>query len=70
MLGHVEVGPYCFLGANCTIRDGIKLERECIIGAGVTINRDTRAKAVYVAERVEASKKRSDELRQWLTWSR
>lgn len=70
ILGHVKIGAYCFLGANCTIRDGISVAAECIIGAGVTINRNTQPKEVYVAERTEPSKKRSDELRQWLTWSR
>jgi sugar O-acyltransferase (sialic acid O-acetyltransferase NeuD family) len=70
ILGHVEVGPYCFLGANSTIRDGVKVAEECIIGTGVSINRNTQAKEVYVADRAEPSKKRSDELRQWLTWSR
>jgi sugar O-acyltransferase (sialic acid O-acetyltransferase NeuD family) len=70
ILGHVEIGPYCFLGANSTIRDGVRVAEECIVGAGVSINRNTRAKEVYVPERAEPSKKRSDELRQWLTWTR
>jgi sugar O-acyltransferase (sialic acid O-acetyltransferase NeuD family) len=69
-LGYVRVDPYCLLGANCTIRDGVTVAEECIIGTGVTISRNTKAKEVYIAERTEPSKKRSDELRQWLTWSR
>jgi sugar O-acyltransferase (sialic acid O-acetyltransferase NeuD family) len=69
-LGYVRVDPYCLIGANSTIRDGVTVARECVVGAGVTIGRDTRAQEVYIGDRVEASKKRSDELRQWLTWSR
>ncbi|HSQ92619.1 MAG TPA: acetyltransferase [Nitrospiraceae bacterium] len=70
ILGYVRVEAYSFIGGNATIRDGITVGAECVIGAGVTISRDTRSKEVYIGERVEPSKKRSDELRQWLTWSR
>lgn len=68
-LGYVRVEPYCLIGANATIRDGVTVARECVVGAGVTIGRNTKAQEVYIGDRVEASKKRSDELRQWLTWS-
>ena len=70
MLGYVRVEPYCFIGGNATLRDGITIAPECVIGAGVTISRNTQAKEVYIGERIEPSKKRSDELRQWLTWCR
>jgi len=69
ILGSVRVEPYCLLGANSTIKDGVTVARECIVGAGITIVRNTRAQEVYIGDRVEPSKKRSDELRQWLTWS-
>lgn len=69
-LGYVRVEPYCLLGANSTIRDGITVARECVVGAGVTIGWNTKAQEVYIGQRTEPSKKRSNELRQWLTWSR
>jgi sugar O-acyltransferase (sialic acid O-acetyltransferase NeuD family) len=69
-LGYVRVGPYCFLGANSTIRDGITLGGECLIGAGVSIGRDTKEKQVYIGGQTEPLAKRSDELREWLTWLR
>jgi sugar O-acyltransferase (sialic acid O-acetyltransferase NeuD family) len=69
-LGFVRVGPYCFLGANSTIRDGISVASECLIGAGVHITRNTEEKQVYIGTRTEPLAKRSDELRQWLTWAR
>jgi sugar O-acyltransferase (sialic acid O-acetyltransferase NeuD family) len=69
-LGHVRVGPYCFLGANSTIRDGITIAAECVIGAGVTLSRNTQPKQVYVSSQLDPLPKRSDELRQWLTWLR
>jgi sugar O-acyltransferase (sialic acid O-acetyltransferase NeuD family) len=69
-LGFVRVGPYCFLGANSTIRDGITVASECLIGAGVHIARNTEEKQVYIGTRTEPLTKRSDELRQWLTWAR
>ncbi|MGI8958806.1 MAG: acetyltransferase [Bryobacteraceae bacterium] len=69
-LGSVRVGPYCFLGANSTIRDGIIVAGECVIGAGVNVTRNTEEKQVYIGSPTEPLTKRSDELRQWLTWAR
>jgi len=69
-LGYVRVGPYCFLGANSTIRDGITVASECLIGAGVNITRNTQEKQVFIGHGTEPIAKRSDELRQWLTWAR
>jgi sugar O-acyltransferase (sialic acid O-acetyltransferase NeuD family) len=69
-LGYVRVGQYCFLGANSTIRDGITVANECVIGAGVTISRNTEEKQVYIGAQTQPLAKRSDELRQWLTWAR
>jgi acetyltransferase-like isoleucine patch superfamily enzyme len=69
-LGYVRVGPYCFLGANSTIRDGITVGSDCLIGAGVNITRNTEEKQVFIGSEAEPLSKRSDELRQWLTWAR
>jgi sugar O-acyltransferase (sialic acid O-acetyltransferase NeuD family) len=69
-LGYVRVGPYCFLGANSTIRDGITVASNCLIGAGVNITRNTEEKQVFIGPGAEPLSKRSDELREWLTWAR
>jgi sugar O-acyltransferase (sialic acid O-acetyltransferase NeuD family) len=69
-LGYVRVGPYCFLGANSTIRDGIIVARDCLIGAGVNISRNTEERQVFIGGGTEPLSKRSDELREWLTWAR
>lgn len=45
--GNVRIGPYCFLGVNSTIRDGVKIAKENVIGAGVVILNDTKDKEVY-----------------------
>ena len=69
-LGFVRLESFCFLGANSTIRDGITVGSECVIGAGVCISRNAKPKQVYIDTPPEPLAKRSDELRQWLTWSR
>jgi sugar O-acyltransferase (sialic acid O-acetyltransferase NeuD family) len=69
-LGHVRVEPYAFIGANATIRDGITVARESLIGAGVTIRRNTEPRQVFLGEQAEPEPKGSDELRNWITWSR
>jgi len=51
--GHVTVGSYSFLGVNSTIRDGITLARESVIGAGAIIVKDTVEKGVYICKAAE-----------------
>lgn len=46
--GSVSVEPYSFLGVNATIRDSITIARECVIGAGAIILRNTKEKCVYI----------------------
>lgn len=48
--GHVRVGQYSFVGVNATIRDGVKIAPECVIGAGAVILRDTKFQGVYAVE--------------------
>ncbi len=70
ILGSTTVEPYCVIGANSTIRDGgITIARECIIGAGVTINANTIERGVYMNKRPELLSKRSDEVSALLTWA-
>ncbi len=38
--GHAKVGDYCFLGVNSTLRDGVTVGAESVIGAGATVLKD------------------------------
>jgi sugar O-acyltransferase (sialic acid O-acetyltransferase NeuD family) len=60
--GHVRIGRGCFLGVNATLRNGITLAPETLVGAGALIMKDTSEKGVYMAARAELFKKRSDEI--------
>jgi sugar O-acyltransferase (sialic acid O-acetyltransferase NeuD family) len=61
--GDVQVGEYSFLGVNSTIRNGIKIARETVIGAGALILKDSIEKAVYAGSPARLSKIRSDKLK-------
>ena len=39
ILGHCQIGTRCFIGGGAVIRNGICIASECIIGAGVYMNR-------------------------------
>jgi hypothetical protein len=47
---------------NATIRNGIILAPETVVGAGAIIMRDTVEKGVYVPKRAELFPKRSDQV--------
>ena len=69
VLGSTPIEPYCVIGANSTIRDGgVTIARECIVGAGSVITKDTIERGIYVSGQAELMPKRSDELTAWLTW--
>ena len=57
--GHCVVGAYSFIGVNATLRNGITLAPESLIGAGALIMKDTVPKGVYVPERTPLFKKKS-----------
>ena len=61
--GHAHVGEYCFLGVNATIRNGITIAPETLVGAGSIIMADTDLKSVYVPERTPAFKRTSDRVK-------
>jgi len=46
--GFCEIGEYCFLGVNSCFNDGVKVARDCVIGSGAVVIRDTDAQKVYV----------------------
>jgi len=55
--GHVEIGSYCFLGVNSALRDGIRLAKRSVIGAGATIVKDTIEAGVYMGKAAELKSK-------------
>ena len=53
--GYVNIGSYTFIGSNATLREGINVAPETIIGAGAVVLRDTKQGEVYAAERTKPS---------------
>jgi sugar O-acyltransferase (sialic acid O-acetyltransferase NeuD family) len=60
--GHVRIGAYSFIGVNATLRNGITLAPQTLVGAGAVIMKDTIAKGVYLAPRAELFAKNSDKI--------
>jgi sugar O-acyltransferase (sialic acid O-acetyltransferase NeuD family) len=61
--GHCRIGPYCFLGVNSTLRNGITIAAETLVGAGAILMKDTADRDVYVPERTPKYAKTSDKVR-------
>jgi sugar O-acyltransferase (sialic acid O-acetyltransferase NeuD family) len=60
--GYVRIGTGCFIGVNATLRNSIVIAPETLIGAGAVIMKDTVEKGVYLPQRAELFKKKSDEI--------
>ena len=60
--GYVRIGFGCFIGVNATLRNSITIAPETLIGAGAVIMKDTVEKGVYLPQRAELFKKKSDEI--------
>jgi sugar O-acyltransferase (sialic acid O-acetyltransferase NeuD family) len=60
--GNVHIGQSCFIGVNATLRNSIAIAPETLIGAGAVIMKDTVEKGVYLPQRAELFKKKSDEI--------
>ncbi len=60
--GRVHIHPYCFVGVNATLRNGLTIAAETVIGAGAVIMKDTEEKSVYLAKRAELFSKPSDKI--------
>ena len=60
--GYVHIGSSCFIGVNATLRNSITIAPETLIGAGAVIMKDTVEKGVYLPQRAELFKKKSDEI--------
>ena len=70
ILGSCTIEPYCLIGASSTIRDGgITIGKECLIGAGALIFKDTKERGVYIGRSAELVSKSSTELDTLPTWS-
>ena len=61
--GNVIIEPYCFIVFNATIRNSIRIAKECVIGAGSIILHDTKEKGVYAARSTIALDITSDKLK-------
>jgi sugar O-acyltransferase (sialic acid O-acetyltransferase NeuD family) len=57
--GYCDIGESCFLGVNSTYNDRVKVAKDCIIGSGTLVIRDTEPGKVYVGSPAKASEKSS-----------
>lgn len=64
--GAVTIGPYSFLGMNATVRDGVTVAADCVIGAGAGILKDTQEQEVYIGNMGRRLPLRSNELSETL----
>ena len=63
LLGDTRIGARSFIGGNATIRNGVTVAPDCVIGAGCVVKRDTQPGEVYSAEAaVPLAEKQSWEL--------
>lgn len=63
--GHCTIGDNCFLGVNATLRDGITVGKDSVIGAGALLLKDAAESSVYKGAATEPQARRSDELRKF-----
>ncbi|MFL5328822.1 MAG: acetyltransferase [Gemmataceae bacterium] len=49
--GYCDVGESCFFGVNSSIGDNVKIARDCVIGAGTVVVKDTVEAGVYKEQR-------------------
>ena len=61
--GRCHIEPYCFIGVNATLRDGVTIGAESVIGAGALILADVAPKSVYRGTAAEPSSVPSNRLR-------
>ena len=46
--GFCRVGRWSYLGVNSSVRDGLSLTEDCVIGAGAVVVKPTDSRQVYV----------------------
>lgn len=59
----VTVEGFVFLGANCTIRDHVRLRTKSLIGAGAVFQADTEPSGVYAQSTTLLRDQRSSEVK-------
>ncbi|MEW5850550.1 MAG: acetyltransferase [Myxococcota bacterium] len=60
--GNCHVGDNSFIGVNATLRDGITLGRECVVGAGTLLLKNAPDRAVFKGHASEPASLTSDQL--------
>lgn len=60
--GHCHIQPYCFIGVNATLRNGLTIARETLIGAGAVVMNNTVEQGVYLPERARLFARKSSEI--------
>ena len=60
--GHCRIEPFCFLGVNSTLRNGITVAAATLVGAGAAIMEDTTTEGVYLAARARLASQKSSEI--------
>tara|TARA_B110001452_G_scaffold101360_1_gene84098 strand:- start:3972 stop:4631 length:660 start_codon:yes stop_codon:yes gene_type:complete len=60
--GKCVIEEHCFLGVNSSIAHGVTIAPETLLGAGVSISKNTDEKGVYVSARTVKLDKKSDEV--------
>jgi sugar O-acyltransferase (sialic acid O-acetyltransferase NeuD family) len=60
--GHCTIKSFCFLGVNATLRNGIEIAPETLVGAGSIIMKNTIEKGVYLPAKSVLLDKKSDEI--------
>ncbi|HLT24164.1 MAG TPA: acetyltransferase [Ignavibacteria bacterium] len=61
MSGHCQIEPYCYLGVNSAIKDGVKLAEGTLVGMGSIVLEDTDAWGTYVGSPARKLLKPSNE---------
>ena len=56
--GNVEVGESSFLGINCSVKHGIKIGKEVVVGGNAFVNKDCKSNSIYLGIPAKKVKKR------------
>ena len=60
--GRVHVKPFCFIGVNATIRNGVVIAPRTLVGAGAAVMQDTQEGAVHLPPEQRVSRRTSDQI--------
>jgi sugar O-acyltransferase (sialic acid O-acetyltransferase NeuD family) len=58
--GHCTIESHCFIGVNATLGHGVTIAKECLIGAGSIITKNSDERGVYVPAKTAKLDKTSD----------